>query len=261
MNKKYIIAIIVTSIIILLGSTILFLYNKKEKIFYLKSYYPDKKVTDISQYIIRNGDTILEGKFTQYNQKGNKIAEGNFVNGHIKGKSIYYFDNGNIESIHYRKNGKVTEESTYNYPNGKVRKYAMHDDFGILDFLITYDESGNIKNYQGLPLIEIYQYKIANRKQFKIKTNQVLKVGDTLKYHYLIANIPTAKRSFKIENLDVDNSKVKRVFTQIPPTGINVKEVLTQKGTNTIRAIFKYEFHDKEKTIINDTISFSVNVN
>ena len=261
MNKKYIIAIIVTSIIILLGSTILFLYNKKEKIFYLKSYYPDKNVTDISQYIIRNGDTILEGKFTQYNQKGNKIAEGNFVNGHIKGKSIYYFDNGNIESIHYRKNGKVTEESTYNYPNGKVRKYAMHDDFGILDFLITYDESGNIKNYQGLPLIEIYQYKIANRKQFKIKTNQVLKVGDTLKYHYLIANIPTAKRSFKIENLDVDNSKTKRVFTQIPPMGIHVKEVLTQKGTNTIRAIVKYEFHDKEKTIINDTISFSVNVN
>lgn len=261
MHKKYIMTIIVTSIIIILGLTALYFFNKNDEAVFLKSYYPDKKVTDISQYVIRNGDTILEGKFTQYNQKGNKIAEGNFVNGHIEGKSIYYFDNGNIESIHYRKNGKVTQESTYNYPNGKVRKYAMHDDFGILDFLITYDEFGNVKNYQGLPLIEIYQYKIANKKQFKIKTNQVLKVGDTLKYHYLIANIPNAKRSLKIENLDVNNSKVKRIFEQMPPVGINVKEVLTQKRINTIRAIVKYEFNDKEKTIINDTISFSVNVN
>jgi len=261
MHKKHIIIIIITSIIIILGFTALYFFNKSEKTFFLKSYYPDKKVTDISQYVIRNGDTILEGRFTQYNQKGQKIVEGNFVNGHIKGKSIYYFDNGNIESIHYRKDGKVTEESTYNYPNGKVRKYAMYDDFGILDFLIIYDESGNVKNYQGLPLIEIYQYKIANKKQFKIKTNQVLKMGDTLKYHYLIANVPIAKRSFKIENLDVDNSKVKRTFTQIPPVGIIVKEILTQKGINTIRAIVKYEFNDKKKTVIKDTISFNVNVN
>jgi len=259
MHKKFI--VIVTSIIILLGFTVLFFCNKKEKTFFLKSYNSDKKVTDISQYVIRNGDTILEGQFTQYNQKGNKIVEGNFLNGHINGKSIYYFDSGIIESVHYRKNSKITEESVFNYSNGEVRKYLMYDDFGILDFLIRFDELGNVKSYEGLPVIEIYQYKIANKEQFKTKINQYLKIGDTLKYQYLIANIPNAKRTFKIENLDVDNSKAKRILTQIPPVGIDVKEILTKKGINRIRAIVKYEFNDKEKTVIKDTISFEVNVN
>lgn len=261
MPKKYIVTIIVILTAILLGSTVLFFFNKKEKTFSLKSYNPDKKITDVSQYVLRDGDTVLEGKFAQYNQKGTKIAEGNFVNGHINGKSVYYFDNGNIESIHYRKNSKITEESTYNYSNGKVRKYVMYDDFGILDFLINYDELGNVKNYQGLPLIEIYQYKIANNKQFQVKTNQVLKIGDTLKYQYLIANIPNAKRSFKLQNLSVNNAKVKRTFKQIPPTGLNIKEVLTKKGLNTIIAVVRYEFNDKEKTVINDSISFNIKVN
>ncbi|KQO34614.1 hypothetical protein ASF10_02565 [Flavobacterium sp. Leaf82] len=259
MNKKHKIILILA--IIVISWLLVCFYFKDEKVYSLKEYYPDTKQTDISEYIIRNGDTIFEGKFTQYNKKGKKIAEGNFVNGHIKGKSIYYFDNGIIESIHYRKNSKITEESIYNYPNGKVIKYLMYDDFGILDFLIRYDELGNIKSYEGLPIIEIYQYKIANPEEFKTKIEQHLKVGDTLKQQYLIANIPNAKRNIKIENLDIDNSKAKRTFKKTSQTGIEVKEVLIKKGINTIRAVVKYEFNDKEKTVINDTISFKIQVN
>jgi hypothetical protein len=139
-------------------------------------------------------------------------------------------------------------------------KYLMYDDFGILDFLIRYDELGNMKSYEGLPLIEIYQYKIANKEQFKTKIEQHLKVGDTLKQHYLIANIPNAKRTLKIENQGVDNTKVYRTIKKISQTGLEVKEILIKKGTNKIRTIVKYEFNDKEKSVINDTVSFEVEV-
>ncbi|WP_243396853.1 toxin-antitoxin system YwqK family antitoxin [Flavobacterium pectinovorum] len=247
-------------IVVILVLVVLLFFFKNEEVHILKKYDVKTKQTTTLEYIIKDKDTIFQGKFICYNEKGNKTYEGVFVNGHIKGKTIHYYDNGNIESIDYIKNSKVTEESTYNYPSGKVMKYLMYDDFGILDFLIRYDESTNVKSYEGLPLIEIYQYKIANKEQFKIKINQYLKVGDTLKHQYFIANIPNAKRNFKIENLDVDNKKVKRTFKKTSQTGIDVKEILTKKGINTIRAIVKYEFNDKEKTVINDTISFKVMV-
>ncbi|MFH7016334.1 hypothetical protein [Flavobacterium sp. FlaQc-47] len=256
MKKKY---LLIPAIVI--AVIVLHFYFKKEKVYTIKSYYPDKTTRDVFQYIIRNGDTVFEGEFKQYNTKGNKIAEGRFLNGHIKGKSIYYFDSGIIKSIHYRKNVEITEESTYNYPNGKIMKYLMYDDFGILDFLIRYDELGNMKSYEGLPLIEIYQYKIANKEQFKTKIEQHLKVGDTLKQHYLIANIPNAKRTLKIENQGVDNTKVNRTIKKTSQTGLEIKEILIKKGINKIRAIVKYEFNDKGKSVINDTISFEVKVN
>jgi len=166
-----------------------------------------------------------------------------------------------IESIFYRKNSKITQQNIDNHPSGKIMRYTLYDDFGMSAFIIRFDEKGNVESYKGYPLMETYQYKIANKDHFKIKVNQILKVGDTLKYKYLIANITNAKRSFKIENLDVDNSKVKRTFTPVPPVAIDVKEVLTKKGNNRISAIVKYEFNDKEKTVIKDTISFEVNVN
>ncbi|WP_289658959.1 hypothetical protein [Flavobacterium panacagri] len=261
MDKNKIRTILIICVVLVLAIVISVFFNNEEKTYVLKKYDSRTKEKITIEYIIKNHDTIFHGKFNSYNAKGKKISEGNFVNGHIKGKSIYYFHNGIIESIHYRKNSKLIVESIYNYSNGKARKYLMYDDFGILDFLITYDEFGNVKNYQGLPLIEIYQYKIANKQKFKFKTNQVLKIGDTLKQQYLVANIPNAKRIFKVENLNVDNSKVKRTFEQVMPVGINVKEVLTKAGINKIRAIVKYEFNDNKKTVINDTVSFDVKVN
>jgi hypothetical protein len=77
----------------------------------------------------------------------------------------------------------------------------------------------------------------------------------------VLANIPSAKRSFKIENVGIDNSKIKRIMKQVPATEIDVEEVLTKKGINTIRAIVQYKFDDKVTPVLTDTISFDVNVN
>jgi hypothetical protein len=257
-NRNKIILIIVC---VLVGYTVFFFYNKSEKVYVLKEYDSKTKITGTNEYVIRDGDTIFHGKFINYNVQGTKIAEGNFINGHIKGKCFFYYDNGKIETVEYRKIDEILKESFEYYPNGKIKRYIMFDPFGLEAFIARYDEKGNLKNHEGYSLMEIYQYPIAHKEQFKIKTNQYLRVGDKLKYCYIVANIPNAKRSFKIENLSVDNSKVKRTQKNIIPNQINIEEILTKKGKNTIRSIVRYEFNDKVTPVFTDTLSFEVNVN
>lgn len=248
-------------LVVLLGLATLFFCFKDEKVYTLKSYYSDTKVTDISEYVIRNDDTVFHGKFAQYNEKGDKIAEGNFVNGEPNGKSIYYFDNGNIKSIHYRLNSKIDIEGIWNYPNGNIERYIMYDEFGNPVFIIRYDEHENVKKYDGYALVEVYQYKFAHPEKFKIKTNQVLRVGDTLKHKYLLANIPKATRSLKIKLIDADYLGHRSKITNNPPVEINARNVLTTKGVNAIKAVVEYKFNDINKTVVKDSVYFEVIVN
>ena len=253
----------ITKLFILFVLFVFLLYSCKkenEKRGVLKTYFPKDKEIVFSEYLIKNEDTLLDGKYIVRKYNGEKIKSGAYKNGKSIGPIIFYFDNGNIESIDKRNNNKSIE-TIFNYRNGKIERYTSYDDFGKSAFIVRFDEQSNVKSYEGYPLMETYQYKIAHKERFKIKINQVLKVGDTLRHNYLVANIPNAKRSLKIENLDIDNAKIKRIITEIPPTAIDVKEVLTKKGINNIRAIVKYKFNDKEKTVINDTVSFEVNVN
>lgn len=247
MKKKYIIVFLV-----LLGLTALFFYFKDEKIHIYKEYSPSGKLIGTNEYVIRNGNPIQHGKFVNYNEKGIKIAEGNFVNNEPYGICSYYYDNGKIESIQYKKTSKITEESTFYNSNGFIRKYIFYNDIGEPYFIINFDQKG-VREYQGPTIKEIYQYNIKN--------DQHLKVGDILKYSYVVANIPNAKRNFRIENVSVNDSKTKRTIKHIPSTRIDVEEILTKKGKNTIKAIVRYEFGDKITPAINDTISFDVNVN
>lgn len=259
-NKKNKILILIIAIV-LAGFVYLFFFNKNEKVYVLSQYDSKGKLTGTSEYIIKDGDTIFHGKFINYNKEGVKIAEGDFVNGHVKGKCLYYYDTGELESICYRKDSKITEEITEFYPNGKVKRYIMFDPFGLEAFIVRYDELGIMKNYEGYSIMEIYQYPIAHKERFNIKEEQYLKVGDTLKHIYLVANIPNTKRSFTIENIGVNHAKVKRITKKVEPCQIDVKEVLTKKGKNTIRSIVKYEFNDKVTPVFTDTLSFDVNVN
>lgn len=247
MKKIYVIVLV-----IILSLIILFFYFKDEKVYTYEEYSPSGKLISSNEYVIRNGDPILQGKSVRYNQEGIKIAEGQFVDNEPNGKFLYYFDDGKIESIQFKKNSKITEESTFYNSNSLIRKYIFYNDLGQPYFSIDFDEKGPRK-YEGPTIKEIYQYRI--------KDDQQLKVGDVLKYHYLIANIPNTKRTFKIENISLDDIKVKRTITKKIPTRIIVEEVLTKKGKNTIRAITQYKFNDNVTPAINDTIIFNVNVN
>lgn len=194
-------------------------------LFFYSSDIKQKK--DASEYVAENGDSVLDEKLLLSNQQENKLLE----------------------------------ERIENFPSGKIMRYTSYDDLGVQAYTILFDEKGNVENYKGLPLKETYQSKISQKRQLKEKVDQYLKVGDTLKYHYLIANVPYAKRSFKIINPEVDNDKVKRTVTKTSKIGIDVKEVLTQKGIHTIEAVVNYEFEDKEKTSVTYTEIFEVIVN
>ncbi|PAM94857.1 hypothetical protein B4N84_10425 [Flavobacterium sp. IR1] len=260
MKKKYKKILSIVAIYgICLIMVVLFLIFKKPPV--LKRINKESKDVTTIECLIKNGDTILHGKFTRHTKKGKKIGEGNFVDGELTGKCTFYYENGEVSLIRYHKNTKIIEESTFHYPDKKPFKYVMNNDLGELEFQIYYDEFGNVKSYEGRPLLEIYNYKPTNKEKFKNRISQFLNVGDTLNYEYLIANIPNAKRSVLIENLTVDNPMVDVSFAKTSQAGIEAKEILTQKGINTIQATVKYEFNDKEKTIINDTLSFQVTVN
>lgn len=253
--------VVITLVILTITSLgVLFFCFKNEKIQVLKEYNSKTEETSEYEYFLRNGDTILEGKYIHYNREGKKVAEGSYVNNHLKGKFITYFDNGRIETLQYVVKGKINAENTEYHSNGKIKRYIMFDPLGLEAFIARYDEKGTIKTYDGYPLMENYQYRIANKKQFGSTGDKFLKKSDTLKYKYLIANIPNTKRSFKIENIGLDNSTIKRVSKQVSPTQVDINEVLIKKGINTIRATVQYKFNDKVTTIINDTITFQVEV-
>jgi len=254
-NTKILIIISIVTIVLLA----LYFYLKNEKVYTLNKYSPEGKLLGTNEYVIRNGDTIFHGKAIEYNEKGNKIAEGQFVDDYLKGKCIFYYDNGKVETIQFT-NGKITEESFYYDQNGSLESYKMYNALGKTTFTINFDKKG-VTKYEGNPVFELYEYSLTDKAKYNIKVDQVFKVGDTLKCKYLVANIPNTKRTFKIQNISVDNEKVKRTITKKPSTGINVEEVLTKKGVNTIRAIFEYKFNDKVTPTLTDTLSFKVTVN
>lgn len=226
----------------------------------LKEFNDSGQLIGTNEYIIKDGDTIIHGKFVNYNENGIKISEGQFKNNEPYGLNKYYYQDGKLESLCYRENSKITKEITEYYPNGKVKRYIMFDPLGLEAFIVKYDEQGLTIDFEGYPVLEIYQYKIANMKQFNINKKQFLKVGDTLNYSYIIANIPNATRTFKINNIGINDSKIKRIFEKLPPNQIDVKEILVKKGKNTIRIIVDYQFKDEIVPVITDTLFFDVKV-
>jgi hypothetical protein len=259
-NIKKLIIVLSLLLIFIIGVLIYIFYYDEQKVYTSKEYNSTGQLIGINQYFIRNNEAILGGKFERYNDKGILISKGRFLDGHIYGRCSYYYNNGKIEEIHFRKNKDITLESTFYNSKGFIEKYIAYDYFGNYFFTIYFDEKGPT-NYSGSFQIETYQYKYGNKAKFNITQDQNLKIGDTLKYSYIVANIPNAKRSFTIENVGIDNAKVKRITKKIEPCQIDVKEVLIKKGKNTIRSIVKYEFNDKITPVFTDTLSFDVNVN
>jgi hypothetical protein len=253
-NKKLIIISIVTIVLLVVD-----VYFKNEKVYTLNKYSPQGKLVATNEYVLRNGDTIFHGKFVSYNEKGIKISEGKFVDNEPNGNCFYYYDNGKLKSVFYRKNSEINLECTYYDQNGLKNKYIMCDSLGKTTFIIKFTNKV-VKMYDGYSIWPIGQYKIENKKLREIKAG-TLKIGDTILYNYLLANIPNAKRTFKIETVGADNSKAKRIIKSKLPTEIIVEEVLMNKGLNRIQIVAQYDFEDKITPKLNKIVSFDVNVN
>jgi len=256
MNKKYFTILTLLATVAIVTIYCVFFQAEKTKI--LKEFYPSKKIKAEYEYILKDGDTVLQGEFLLYNPNGIVIAKGTNLNNEPYGKTSYYYGDGKLESVFFRKNSKISEESFEYYPNGEIKRYIMYDPFGLEAFIATYDEAGELKNYAGFPIMEIYQYKFQHKKKFNIQKDQFLKTGDTLIHKYLIANIPKSKREFFLESISEDTKPI--IIKNVSTVQTDYREVLTKKGKNYVKSIVTYKFKNKENTFIADTISFSVNV-
>lgn len=256
-NNKY--KIVTSLLFIVVVMLIIVFFFSGEKVYTSKEYTSKGQLIGINEYVIRNNDTILNGKFERFNDKGIKISEGQFLNDEPYGKCFYYFDNGKIKSSYFRKNSKINLECTYYNKKGFVEKYIMCDDYGHTALVVYYDSLG-VTNYNGYLLFEKKLHKLNAINTHYEQVQKHFKVGNKLKYSYIIANIPNAKRSLIIENLGIDNSKVKRTLKKVEPCQIDVEEDLIKKGKNTIRSIVRYEFNDNITPVLTDTISFDINV-
>ena len=101
MIKKYKFGIL--SLIVFLTIISIFSYFKSEKVYTLKEYDSKGILIGTNEYVVRSNDTVMHGKFINYNGKGIKISEGQFIDNEPNGLCSYYDDNGKIKSVHYRK--------------------------------------------------------------------------------------------------------------------------------------------------------------
>lgn len=243
---------IIITLVVIFAISIFYMYYSENKIYVLKEYNNSGKLLGTNEYILKNGDTIFNGKFVNYNENGVKISEGQFIDNELFGKCVYYFDNGKVESVQFKKDSKTVLEDFWYDKDGKIEQYTLYDLEGKPILIINYDKDGVVSKFKGIPLKQI------NEDKFNLE--QHFKVGEVLKYQYLIANIPNTKRSFKIENVGVNQTTIKRVVKHIEPAEFNVEEVLKKKGLNTFKLIVKYDFNDKITPVLSDTITFNIKV-
>jgi hypothetical protein len=88
-----------------------------------------------------------------------------------------------------------------------------------------------------------------------------LKVGDTIKYGFIIPNIPDVKKTFNVRLLDYeDDHKIIREVKNLEPVGIMIKEKILKEGKNSFRGKLKLEFNDIKRTIIEDSLELTFEI-
>lgn len=235
--------------LIISSCLILFSCQKNDKQAKLIKYYPkENKIVEFS-YLLKGNDTIIDGEVTYYS-KDRKIILGKayYKNGLLNGRYTGYYTDGKIKQIVNYRNDTIVGDRVYNYSDGNIERYILHDDSGRVAFIVKFDNNGNVIKRQGFPLVDV--------ENIGKKTLDSLKLGDSLKYSYYLANIPTSKCSFIIKSLNFDDKKNQRRISSRKNCRITVDEKVNRVGKNSIIAKLKFEFSDSNKTIIVDSLRF-----
>ncbi|AND64165.1 hypothetical protein C3B47_13795 [Flavobacterium columnare] len=266
MKKFIIVLFIVISLIIGFSFYFINYNNKTEQKCIIKKYNLKGELLDYYESVIINKDTILNGKFINYNEKGIKISEGQFLNNEPYGNCIFYDKNGIIEKKYFRKNSKIDLECTYYNKNGILNRYIACNENDIPFYVIQYDKIG-VTRSSGLLQVELFQHELDkhlyNKDEFVkyIQKKKEYKVGDKIKCRFIYPNIPNAKKSYSIE---IENSSKKFKLNNIKyskPFFYDIEEKIQYKGKNTILSIVKYEFNDKVTPVFIDTLKFDIYAN
>lgn len=239
---------IIIFISVVLVAFLFYLMYINNKLFTSKEFDKNGNLITEVEYKKKAGKSILHGNFHEFSSKGVLITEGKFLNDVAYGIWKYYDDDGNLKSVKFRKNDTITLEAKLYNTTGTLKQYVFLSENNEAEFISNYDEKG-IRDLNGFTLGGI---------NYEDKT---YKLGDEIKYDFLVANIPQAKRKVIIENLAKDNSKVNRKITREAPCKWIVNEKLMNKGINEVRIVVINEF-DKSTGIkpINDTLGFKINV-
>jgi antitoxin component YwqK of YwqJK toxin-antitoxin module len=150
--------------------------------------YKNGKIASISRY--KNGE--LSGKKEEWDHRGTKEYEGNYVDGKRDGNHTYYF--GSTKKVEVWKNGEFIE--TLTYEKGKFQGKSDEQQYPILDFggVEVYDmvSEGSFEESPDEPLIikailptfpggeEAMQKWIANHFDYPKKRNKAVIKGRTL---------------------------------------------------------------------------------
>ncbi|OWP74086.1 toxin-antitoxin system YwqK family antitoxin [Flavobacterium oreochromis] len=239
--------------------------NIFEKKYVLKEFYANGKLKGINEYKIKNCDTVFDGKFINYNNKGNVTSEGQFLNNEPFGYCTYYYENGIKESKHYRKNSNITLESFFYSKRGLLSRYVVSDTNDVPFYVIQYDKIG-VTRSSGLLQVELFQHELDkhlyNKEKFVKYTQKKNehKVGGKINCRFIYPNIPNSKKSYSIE---IENSINKYKLKNIKyskPFFYDLEEKFCVKGRNTIQSIVRYKFNDNVTPMFIDTLKFDIYV-
>ncbi|QYS86000.1 hypothetical protein JJC03_13310 [Flavobacterium oreochromis] len=248
---------------------LIFISCKKNKV--IERINPENNEREIYNYIIKEGDTVLQGKSYTYNQDGALVLKCSYKNNKLDGNLYRFFDSGKLKEIQnlrngmndgiavsYFKNGKINTLLTYsrdtlcgdgfyNYENGNLRKYMLYDSLGKVPFIIRLDSLGRIKSYEGKPVNCFLD-------------SDKIKFGEKFKMDCMLANIPNTIRKVEFIYSDFHKGKIK-----IKKSGVNyllLEETKYKKGKNLLYVIVTYKFNKKYyNQILKDTAFIDYYVN
>ncbi|NOX87236.1 MAG: hypothetical protein GXO86_14980 [Chlorobi bacterium] len=140
----------------------------------LKIFYNTSADIIIEQYAdyyriatIDPSNFLFQGRFSDYDIKGNKIFSGFFNKGQLDGFCTYFYENGNVKEHGKYKSGIRDSLWTFYYPNKQIEKIIRFEN-GIPNIMSFFRSNGKqlIKNGTGEYIDSIYK---DNGKTIKYK--------------------------------------------------------------------------------------------
>jgi len=227
----------------------LLLSCKGDTILKKNHYYKNGNISREYEYMIKNGDTILDGVLNEYSLNSKLRLTLFMKNDHII-NSIEYYPNGTTKYKAKYKNDKTIEGLRYRR-NGKLKTYLMWNERDKVKYKKKYDSLGNIISTQGKPIIELVIGK-SNSPLFKIIDGNLvnIKLLDTIKFTYTIANPPNTKVTFKVIEKK-SNNRLLDIDVKTPHN--TFYKVFKEKKEIELLGIVKMHDFDTD-TIVMDTI-------
>ena len=127
---------------------------------YLEFYDNGNKKYDI---LYKNGKRY--GLETTFFRNGNRRSKGSFIEDKPNGYVFWYYESGKLNYRTFWYNGTQIYDAYFYYPDGKIEAYNFKDFFGNTIYAMAYDKNGKITHDKGLSISSEY---IINPKTYKV---------------------------------------------------------------------------------------------